>query len=148
MNLYTTYNFTIDKYEFHLEVCWDFNLMYLENFLKYGSIYIDSSLHSILPNVSNPITAAEQDYGDLLDLLKDMLTYWDTEKVIFETGYIKLVKIKDVFVLSHNDKQFDNLSLKSNQETLKSIKRLEQEVISDFKMMAENISYLKKLLNE
>lgn len=148
MNLYSAYNFTIDKYEFYLEVCWDFNLAYLESFLKYDSVYIDSSLHLMIPNIGSPITASEQDYGDLLDLLTNILTYCETEKIVFETGYVKLVRVKDSLVLSHNDKEFDILNLKLNRKTLESIKRLEQEIISDFSMMAINISCLKKLLNE
>lgn len=146
MNLYSAYDFTIDKNHFCLDVCWDFNLLYLDNFLNYDSLYIDSSLYLANLNVGSTIIAAEQDYGDLLDLLTDMLAQHNNKKVICSTYYIKIIKKKNKLILKYRDKKIDDVSLKLNKKALKNIKRLRKEVIFDFKMMAKNISHLKKLL--
>ena len=48
MNLSSTYNFSLNQYNFYFEINWEFNFLYLEKFNQCGQVYIDSGFYSQL----------------------------------------------------------------------------------------------------
>lgn len=147
MNLETSYNFAIEDHHFYINVDWECNLLYLENFIKYKVMYIDSALTFFTVQGISFSLAAEQNYGDLLDIFASILAPHGDENTIFESSVAKLIKHDNNLILSFTGEHFECLSFECNAELVKIIEELRDEIVHDFKKMANNLTELKVLLN-
>ena len=70
MNLNSTYNFSLNQYNFYFEINWEFNFLYLEKFNQCSQVYIDSGFYINFGNGLSLYIAGEEDYGNLLDFIE------------------------------------------------------------------------------
>lgn len=95
MNLSSTYNFSLNQYNFYFEINWKFNFLYLEKFNQCGQVYIDSSFYINLGKGLSLYIAGEEDYGNLLDFI-ELISDNNQNELKFESLTAKISKKNNI----------------------------------------------------
>ena len=91
MNLNSTYNFSLNQYNFYFEINWEFNFLYLEKFNQCSQVYIDSGFYINFGNGLSLYIAGEEDYGNLLDFI-EFVSDNNQDELSFESHTAKISK--------------------------------------------------------
>lgn len=154
MNLSSTYNFSLNQYNFYFEINWEFNFLYLEKFNKCGQIYIDSGFYMNLGNGLSLYIAGEEDYGNLLDFLEfisdnnqDELNFESLTAKISRKNNILNMKFKknnmlNIEVLGGKER---NININFSNELYAELNSLVSKIQDDYKKFSFNLDVIKNI---
>ena len=98
MNLNSTYNFSLNQYNFYFEINWEFNFLYLEKFNQCSQVYIDSDFYIQI----------RQDYNKIFAE--------DPHEIISDRKLVKIVKLLKIsaYLNGRGKVDFSDLMLLTN----------------------------------
>lgn len=156
MNLNSTYNFSLNQYNFYFEINWEFNFLYLEKFNQCGQVYIDSSFYINLGNGLSLYIAGEEDYGNLLDFI-ELISDNNQNKLNFESLTAKISKknnilnmkfkknnILNIEVLEGRERNI-NININFSHELYVELNSLVSKIQDDYKKFSSNLGVIKKI---
>ena len=154
MNLNSTYNFSLNQYNFYFEINWKFNFLYLEKFNQCGQVYIDSSFYINLGNGLSLYIAGEEDYGNLLDFIEFILDN-NQDELSFESFTTKIRKRNNILNIEFKKNNIlnmeilggkeINININFSHELYAELNSLVSKIQDDYKKFSSNLDVIKKI---
>lgn len=156
MNLNSTYNFSLNQYNFYFEINWKFNFLYLEKFNQCSQVYIDSSFYINLGNGLSLYIAGEEDYGNLLDFI-ELISDNNQNELNFESLTVKISKKNNILnmkfkknnilnmdILGGRERNI-NININFSHELYAELNSLVSKIQDDYKKFSSNLDVIKKI---
>lgn len=154
MNLNSTYNFSLNQYNFYFEINWEFNFLYLEKFNQCGQVYIDSSFYINLGNGLSLYIAGEEDYGNLLDFI-ELISDNNQNELKFESLTAKISKKNNILNMKFKKNNIlnmeilggreRNININFSHELYAELNSLVSKIQDDYKKFSSNLDVIKKI---
>lgn len=156
MNLSSTYNFSLNQYNFYFEINWEFNFLYLEKFNQCGQVYIDSGFYINLGNGLSLYIAGEEDYGNLLDFI-ELISDNNQNELKFESLTAKISKKNNILNMKFKKnnilnmeilggKEINiNININFSHELYAELNSLVSKIQDDYKKFSSNLDVIKKI---
>lgn len=156
MNLSSTYNFSLNQYNFYFEINWEFNFLYLEKFNQCGQVYIDSGFYINLGNGLSLYIAGEEDYGNLLDFI-ELISDNNQNELKFESLTAKISKKNNILNMKFKknnilnmeilgEKEINiNININFSHELYAELNSLVSKIQDDYKKFSSNLDVIKKI---
>ncbi len=154
MNLSSTYNFSLNQYNFYFEINWEFNFLYLEKFNQCGQVYIDSGFYINLGNGLFLYIAGEEDYGNLLDFI-ELISDNNQNELKFESLTAKISKKNNILNMKFKKNNIlnmeilggkeINININFSHELYAELNSLVSKIQDDYKKFSSNLDVIKKI---
>lgn len=154
MNLNSTYNFSLNQYNFYFEINWEFNFLYLEKFNQCGQVYIDSSFYINLGKGLSLYIAGEEDYGNLLDFI-ELISDNNQNELNFESLTAKISKKNNILNMKFKKNNMlnievlggkeRNININFSNELYAELNSLVSKIQDDYKKFSFNLDVIKNI---
>ena len=152
MNLSSTYNFSLNQYNFYFEINWEFNFLYLEKFNQCGQVYIDSGFYINLGNGLSLYIAGEEDYGNLLDFI-ELISDNNQNELKFESLTAKISKKNNILNMKFKKNNILNMeilggkeiNINFSHELYAELNSLVSKIQDDYKKFSSDLDVIKKI---
>jgi putative membrane protein len=154
MNLNSTYNFSLNQYNFYFEINWEFNFLYLEKFNQCSQVYIDSGFYINFGNGLSLYIAGEEDYGNLLDFI-EFVSDNNQDELSFESHTAKISKKNNILNMKFKKNNIlnmeelvgkeRNININFSHKLYTELNSLVSKIQDDYKKFSSNLDVIKKI---
>lgn len=154
MNLNSTYNFSLNQYNFYFEINWEFNFLYLEKFNQCSQVYIDSGFYINFGNGLSLYIAGEEDYGNLLDFI-EFVSDNNQDELSFESHTAKISKKINILNMKFKKNNIlnmeelvgkeRNININFSHKLYTELNSLVSKIQDDYKKFSSNLDVIKKI---
>ena len=141
MILITLHEIHASGVSLQFEVCWNSNFAYLQSD-DLNDMHADGAMHYQENGRASILPGAEQDYGNLLDVLS-ALADGNFEGLVFQSAGARVCKENEKLVIELADKRFHPAGIALTQDFPNGLEKIRSDILRDALEMKSAPDFLK-----